>query len=101
MTLTIKLVMVLACNGASCHIILKSHHARQSYELDKTGFHRSLCTNFKSAFIVAYAQTLSMDYDLELELATLFLFATYHHVMIIFAKLLINPTMNDKVMGQK
>ena len=26
----------------SCHVILKSHHARQSYELDITGFYCSL-----------------------------------------------------------
>ena len=31
----------------SCHVILKSHHARQSYELDMTGFYCSLWTKFK------------------------------------------------------
>ena len=38
----------------SCHVILKSHHARQSHELDITGFYCSLWTSF------------SMVYDLEL-----------------------------------
>ena len=37
----------------SCHVILKSHHARQSYELDIYN-------------IAAYEQSLSMVYDLEL-----------------------------------
>ena len=31
----------------SCHVILKSQHARQSYEMDKKGFYCSLWTKFK------------------------------------------------------
>ena len=31
----------------SCHVIMKSHHARQSYELDITGFYGSIWTKFK------------------------------------------------------
>ena len=46
--------MILA-KQLSCHITLKYHHARQSYELDITGF------------IVANEQSLSMTYDLEIK----------------------------------
>ena len=54
-TLTLKASnMVLACNRVSCHIILKSHQARQSYEVDTEGFY------------VAYEQSLSTDYDSDL-----------------------------------
>ena len=53
------------------------------------------------AFIVAYEQSLSKDFDLTFDLALWFLFATHRLVMIIiFAKLFINPTMHDKVVGQ-
>ena len=53
------------------------------------------------AFIVAYEQSLSKDFDLTFDLALWFLFATHRLVMIIIlAKLFINPTMHDKVVGQ-
>ena len=52
-------------------------------------------------FTEAYAQSLSADRDLDLNLATWFLFATHYLVMIIFcSKLYLNPTMHNKVMGR-
>ena len=51
-------------------------------------------------FTDAYAQSLSADCDLDLDLATCFTLMTYLLVsMIICAKLFSNPTMQDEVMG--
>ena len=37
----------VSAGSKSCHVILKSHHARQCYKLDITGFYCSLWTMFK------------------------------------------------------
>ena len=48
-----------------------------------------------------YAHSLGANCDLTFDLATLFLFATHCLVMmIICAKLFLNPTMHNKVMGR-
>ena len=50
---------------------------------------------------MAYEQSLSMVYDLELRASNMILFATHPLVMIIICiTLFLNPNIDDKVMGR-
>ena len=55
----------------------------------------------RTGFIEVCAQSLNADCDLNLDLVTWFLFVIYCLVMIIInAKLFLNPTMHNKVMSR-
>ena len=61
--------------------------------------HNKVMGRTRTGFAEVYAQSLSEDCDLDL--ATWFLIATHRLVMIIIcAKLFLNPTMHNKVMGR-
>ena len=63
--------------------------------------HNKVMGRTRTGSTEVYAQSVSSDCDLNLDLATWFLFATHHLVMmIIYAKLFSNPTMHYKVMGR-
>ena len=69
--------MVLVHDTLFCHddhlyqIIFKSHHAWKNYGSDMNKLHWSLCTKFKSRWTLTY------------NLATWFLFAKHHFIMMI------------------
>ena len=68
---------------------LKSHHTVKVIGRTRTGF------------VEAYAQSLRADCDFDPYLVAWFLFATHRLIMIIMcAKLFLNPTMYNKVMGR-
>ena len=63
--------------------------------------HNKVMGRKRTGFTEVYAQSLSVDCDLDLDPPTWLLFATHRLVMmIICAKLFSNPTMHNKVMGR-
>ena len=64
--------------------------------------HNKVMGRTRAGFTEVYAQRLSADCDLDLHPSDMVWFATYGLVMIIIrAKLFLNPTMHNKVMGRK
>ena len=63
--------------------------------------HNKVMGRTRTGLTEVYAQSLSADCNLDLNLATWFLIVAHHLVMmIICAKLISNPTMHKKVMGR-
>ena len=81
---TQHLVMMIIC------AILLSNPTMHNKVMGRTG----------TGFDEVYAPSLSVDCDLDFDLATWFLFATHLVMMIFCAKLFSNLTMHNKVMGR-
>ena len=88
--------MVLVCNISSYH----DDHLCQFISLNPT-IHEKVIGRKRTGFIETYAQSLRATVTLNFNLATWFLFETHRLIIIIiYAKLFLNSTMHNKVMGR-
>ena len=87
--------MVVVHDTSSCH---DDHFAKI---FSNPTMHSKLMGRTRTIFTEVYAQNLMRTVTLTFDLATWFLFVTHRLViMIICAKLFLNPTMHNEVMGR-